>query len=102
MAPIHHHFEMKAWSETKIMVRFWIVTASSARRVRALLPLLPRVPLSELPGRVLVLGLARVWARPPAAAALERCAGWRSSRRGRREVRRSEDDLSLSTEWSCW
>jgi len=26
MAPIHYHFEMKAWSETKIMVRFWIVT----------------------------------------------------------------------------
>ena len=27
MAPIHHHFEMKAWSETKIMVRFWIIAA---------------------------------------------------------------------------
>jgi phospho-N-acetylmuramoyl-pentapeptide-transferase len=27
MAPIQHHFEMKAWSETKIMVRFWIVAA---------------------------------------------------------------------------
>jgi len=27
IAPIHHHFEMKAWSSTKIMVRFWIVTA---------------------------------------------------------------------------
>ena len=27
MAPIQHHFEMKAWSETKIMVRFWIVCA---------------------------------------------------------------------------
>jgi phospho-N-acetylmuramoyl-pentapeptide-transferase len=27
IAPIHYHFEMKAWSETKIMVRFWIVTA---------------------------------------------------------------------------
>jgi phospho-N-acetylmuramoyl-pentapeptide-transferase len=27
IAPIHHHFEMKAWSETKIMVRFWIVSA---------------------------------------------------------------------------
>jgi phospho-N-acetylmuramoyl-pentapeptide-transferase len=27
IAPIHHHFEMKAWSATKIMVRFWIVTA---------------------------------------------------------------------------
>jgi phospho-N-acetylmuramoyl-pentapeptide-transferase len=26
MAPLQHHFEMKAWSETKIMVRFWIVT----------------------------------------------------------------------------
>src|SRR6476661_6140475 len=27
MTPIHYHFVMKAWSETKIMVRFWIVTA---------------------------------------------------------------------------
>jgi phospho-N-acetylmuramoyl-pentapeptide-transferase len=27
ITPIHHHFEMKAWSDTKIMVRFWIVTA---------------------------------------------------------------------------
>ena len=26
MTPVHHHFEMKAWSETKIMVRFWIIT----------------------------------------------------------------------------
>ncbi len=27
MAPLHHHFELKAWSETKIIVRFWIVSA---------------------------------------------------------------------------
>jgi len=27
MSPIHHHFELKDWSETKIIVRFWIVTA---------------------------------------------------------------------------
>ncbi len=27
IAPIHHHFEMKAWSKTKIMVRFWIICA---------------------------------------------------------------------------
>jgi phospho-N-acetylmuramoyl-pentapeptide-transferase len=27
IAPIHYHFEMKAWSETKIVVRFWIVGA---------------------------------------------------------------------------
>jgi phospho-N-acetylmuramoyl-pentapeptide-transferase len=28
MAPIHHHFELEAWSETKIMLRFWIVAAA--------------------------------------------------------------------------
>ena len=27
MAPLHHHFEMMAWSETKIMIRFWIIAA---------------------------------------------------------------------------
>jgi phospho-N-acetylmuramoyl-pentapeptide-transferase len=27
MAPLHHHFELKGWSETKIIVRFWIVAA---------------------------------------------------------------------------
>lgn len=26
MAPLHHHFEMLGWSETQVMVRFWIVT----------------------------------------------------------------------------
>jgi phospho-N-acetylmuramoyl-pentapeptide-transferase len=30
MAPIHHHFELQAWSETKIILRFWIVTAVCA------------------------------------------------------------------------
>ncbi|HEX8207249.1 MAG TPA: phospho-N-acetylmuramoyl-pentapeptide-transferase, partial [Solirubrobacteraceae bacterium] len=27
MAPIHHHFELMAWSETKIILRFWIIAA---------------------------------------------------------------------------
>lgn len=27
MTPIHHHFELKGWSENKIIVRFWIVAA---------------------------------------------------------------------------
>ena len=27
MTPIHHHFEMAAWSETKIIVRFWLIAA---------------------------------------------------------------------------
>jgi len=26
MAPIHHHFEKKGWSEPKIIVRFWIIS----------------------------------------------------------------------------
>ena len=27
MAPIHHHFELMSWSETKIILRFWILAA---------------------------------------------------------------------------
>jgi phospho-N-acetylmuramoyl-pentapeptide-transferase len=27
MAPIHHHFELMSWSETKIILRFWIIAA---------------------------------------------------------------------------
>ncbi len=26
MAPIHHHFEKKGWSETQVVVRFWILS----------------------------------------------------------------------------
>ena len=26
MAPLHHHYEQKGWKETKVVVRFWIVT----------------------------------------------------------------------------
>ncbi len=26
MAPIHHHFELKGWPESKIIVRFWIIS----------------------------------------------------------------------------
>jgi phospho-N-acetylmuramoyl-pentapeptide-transferase len=29
MAPIHHHFEMKNWAESKIIVRFWIIAILS-------------------------------------------------------------------------
>jgi phospho-N-acetylmuramoyl-pentapeptide-transferase len=27
MTPVHHHFEMADWTETKIIVRFWLVAA---------------------------------------------------------------------------
>jgi phospho-N-acetylmuramoyl-pentapeptide-transferase len=30
MAPIHHHFELRAWSETKIILRFWIIASICA------------------------------------------------------------------------
>lgn len=26
MAPLHHHFEKKGWSEVKVVVRFWIIS----------------------------------------------------------------------------
>lgn len=26
MAPLHHHFEKKGWSETTVVIRFWIIT----------------------------------------------------------------------------
>ncbi|MCI6530399.1 MAG: phospho-N-acetylmuramoyl-pentapeptide-transferase [Mesosutterella sp.] len=26
MAPLHHHFELKGWAETQVVVRFWIIT----------------------------------------------------------------------------
>ena len=86
MAPIHHHFEMKAWSETKIMVRFWIVTGDLLRRrLRALLQVLPPVPRAQL--RALVYGLAR--SGRSAAERLERSGASSTARSG------NEDDLSL-------
>ncbi len=27
MSPLHHHFELGGWSETQVVVRFWLVTA---------------------------------------------------------------------------
>lgn len=30
MAPLHHHFEKKGWSETKVVLRFWIISGSLA------------------------------------------------------------------------
>lgn len=26
MAPLHHHYELKGWKETQVVVRFWIIT----------------------------------------------------------------------------
>ena len=30
MAPLHHHFEKKGWSETKVVIRFWIISGCFA------------------------------------------------------------------------
>ena len=30
MAPIHHHFEKMGWSETKVVIRFWIISGAFA------------------------------------------------------------------------
>ena len=26
MAPIHHHYEKKGWPESRVTVRFWIIS----------------------------------------------------------------------------
>ncbi len=30
MAPIHHHFQRKGWTESQVVVRFWLVSAMLA------------------------------------------------------------------------
>jgi phospho-N-acetylmuramoyl-pentapeptide-transferase len=30
MAPIHHHYEQKGWTEPQIVIRFWIVSVMLA------------------------------------------------------------------------
>jgi phospho-N-acetylmuramoyl-pentapeptide-transferase len=30
MAPLHHHFEKKGWSEVKVVIRFWIISGTLA------------------------------------------------------------------------
>ena len=64
MAPIHHHFELMGWSETKIIVRFWIIgrdrqrdrlhaLPAEHRRLVAARERMPRPPLPRrpVPGR---------------------------------------------------
>jgi len=29
LSPIHHHFEMVGWAETKVIVRFWLIAGLS-------------------------------------------------------------------------
>jgi phospho-N-acetylmuramoyl-pentapeptide-transferase len=26
MAPIHHHFELQGWTESQVVIRFWIIS----------------------------------------------------------------------------
>ena len=86
MAPIHHHFELQAWSETKIILRFWIVAAAFARDRLHAVPALRSV--AERTG-------------PPAAAAAGpvpgRRAGPLGSGRGARAARPRGGGDRLST-----
>ena len=97
MAPLHHHFEMKAWSETKIMVRFWIVAGIlCAGGLRALLQVLPAASGPATVMSVLVYGLAR---SGRAAAARLASAATRSSRSTARSGTRTTSRCSTAS--SC-
>ena len=39
MAPLHHHFEKKGWSEPTVVIRFWIIAAIFALMCLATLKL---------------------------------------------------------------
>jgi phospho-N-acetylmuramoyl-pentapeptide-transferase len=39
MAPIHHHFLRKGWTETQVVVRFWLINAMLAAMAIATLKL---------------------------------------------------------------
>ncbi|HEY0156463.1 MAG TPA: phospho-N-acetylmuramoyl-pentapeptide-transferase [Thermoanaerobaculia bacterium] len=39
MSPLHHHFELSGWKETKVVVRFWIVAVMFAMMALATLKL---------------------------------------------------------------
>ncbi len=39
MAPLHHHFELAGWSETKVVIRFWIIAVIFALLALATLKL---------------------------------------------------------------
>jgi len=39
MAPLHHHFELGGWSETKVVIRFWIIAVIFALLALATLKL---------------------------------------------------------------
>ena len=39
MSPIHHHFELAGWSETKVVIRFWIISLIFALMALATLKL---------------------------------------------------------------
>jgi phospho-N-acetylmuramoyl-pentapeptide-transferase len=39
MSPLHHHFELKGWDETTVVVRFWIMSLVGAMAALATLKL---------------------------------------------------------------
>ena len=45
MAPLHHHFELKGWPETTVIVRFWILAGVFA--ALGTRPLLYRLPVGH-------------------------------------------------------
>lgn len=41
MSPLHHHFELSGWPETRVVARFWLLTATTTALAAYLLGALP-------------------------------------------------------------
>ena len=55
MAPIHHHFEQKGWSESTIVIRFWIIAIILA--LIGLASLKIEMKVKKLNKKILIFGL---------------------------------------------
>ena len=36
LSPIHHHFELSGWPETKVIIRFWLLAGMSVATALAI------------------------------------------------------------------
>ena len=106
MAPLHHHFEMKGWSETKVMVRFWIITGILAGAGFAMYfigTVVARAQMTDL-GDILIVGLGAsgVESRPLRGRAGRAQARRRSvTRVDSGDVRRASSSRSRAARSAC-
>ena len=105
MAPIHHHFELLGWSETKIILRFWIIAAICSAIGFTLyqysVAVEPAAPAAAA-GTVARRRARALGDRRGAGAAGARRAGRGGRQRRAATCRATSRRTSAATGWRCW